>query len=77
LRSNTEGGENIAPVPIEDSVKKLCPALSNFMMVGDKRKFNVALVTLKAIGTLCTCFLGTAFKEVLLLDAIQVFAFEV
>jgi long-chain-fatty-acid--CoA ligase ACSBG len=44
------GGENIAPVPIEDNVKKLCPAVSNFMMVGDKRKFNVALVTLKAKG---------------------------
>ena len=44
------GGENIAPVPIEDNVKKLCPAISNFMMVGDKQKFNVALVTLKAKG---------------------------
>ena len=44
------GGENIAPVPIEDNVKKLCPAVSNIMMVGDKRKFNVAIVTLKAKG---------------------------
>lgn len=45
------GGENIAPVPIEDNIKKLSPAISNVMMVGDKRKFNVALVTLKAFGT--------------------------
>merc|ERR1712159_460773 len=44
------GGENIAPVPIENNIKKLCPAISNIMMVGDKRKFNVALVTLKAVG---------------------------
>jgi len=44
------GGENIAPVPIEDEIKKLCPAISNVMMIGDKRKFNVCLVTLKAIG---------------------------
>mmetsp|Transcript_49195 Transcript_49195/g.72149 ORF Transcript_49195/g.72149 Transcript_49195/m.72149 type:complete len:764 (-) Transcript_49195:375-2666(-) len=44
------GGENIAPVPIEDNIKKLCPAVSNIMMVGDKRKFNVAMVTLKAQG---------------------------
>eukprot|EP00937_MAST-01D_sp_MAST-1D-sp2_P000464 g464.t1 len=44
------GGENIAPVPIEDGVKKRCGAVSNIMMVGDKRKFNVALVTLKAKG---------------------------
>ena len=39
------GGENIAPVPIEDNIKKLCPFVSNVMMVGDKRKFNTALVT--------------------------------
>lgn len=44
------GGENIAPVPIEDAVKQRCPAISNIMMVGDKRKFNVALVTLKTVG---------------------------
>jgi long-chain-fatty-acid--CoA ligase ACSBG len=44
------GGENIAPVGVEDNVKKLCPALSNVMMVGDKRKFNVMLVTLKCKG---------------------------
>lgn len=44
------GGENIAPVPIEDAIKAACPAISNIMMVGDKRKFNVALVTLKAKG---------------------------
>lgn len=44
------GGENIAPVPIEDNLKRLLPAISNVMMVGDKRKFNVALVTLKVEG---------------------------
>jgi len=44
------GGENIAPVPIEDNIKALCPAISNVMMVGDKRKYNTCLVTLKAVG---------------------------
>ena len=44
------GGENIAPVPIEDNIKKLCPAVSNIMMVGDKMPFNCALITLKAKG---------------------------
>merc|ERR1719356_2006705 len=44
------GGENIAPVPIEDEIKKRCAAISNVMMVGDKRKFNTCLVTLKAKG---------------------------
>ena len=101
----TAGGENIAPVPIEDKVlsstclvfstfsssvaamqlvhmshvhlhvplfssscnavsslkpcavyvyaqvKEECPAISNIMMVGDKRKFNTALVTLFAGGS--------------------------
>merc|ERR1711871_1501658 len=44
----THGGENIAPVPIEDCIKVNCPALANVMMIGDKRKYNVCLVTLKS-----------------------------
>merc|ERR1712062_46922 len=44
------GGENIAPVPIEDEIKRLCPYVANAMMVGNKRKFNVVLLTLKAVG---------------------------
>merc|ERR1719183_2133233 len=45
-----EGGENIAPVPIEDNIKKLCDGICEVMMIGDKRKYNIALVTLKAVG---------------------------
>merc|ERR1711920_997167 len=45
-----EGGENIAPVPIEDSVKGIATGIAECMMVGDKRKYNVALITLKAVG---------------------------
>merc|ERR1719293_539866 len=45
-----EGGENIAPVPIEDIVKKNCDGIAEVMMVGDKKKYNIALVTLKAKG---------------------------
>jgi len=44
------GGENIAPVPMEDEIKKNAPAISNCMMVGDKRKFNTCVVTLQAKG---------------------------
>jgi long-chain-fatty-acid--CoA ligase ACSBG len=44
------GGENIAPVPVETDWKQNCPALSNVMMVGEKRKYNVALVSLIAEG---------------------------
>jgi len=45
-----DGGENIAPVPIEDSVKGFCAGINEVMMIGDKRKYNVAVITLKAIG---------------------------
>merc|ERR1712190_684366 len=45
-----EGGENIAPVPIEDSIKRLCDGIAEVMMIGDKRKYNVCVVTLKAVG---------------------------
>lgn len=45
------GGENIAPVPVEDGIKSRCKAISNVMMVGDKRKFCTCVVTLKAFGT--------------------------
>eukprot|EP01060_Flectonema_neradi_P004495 TRINITY_DN12908_c1_g1_i1.p1 TRINITY_DN12908_c1_g1~~TRINITY_DN12908_c1_g1_i1.p1 ORF type:complete len:754 (+),score=131.99 TRINITY_DN12908_c1_g1_i1:104-2365(+) len=49
----TAGGENIAPVPIEDAIKdKLKGSLSNVIMIGDKRKFNSCLVTLNVVG--CT-----------------------
>merc|ERR1719277_265635 len=45
-----EGGENIAPVPIEDSVKGLCDGVAECMMIGDQKKYNVCLITLKAKG---------------------------
>jgi len=45
------GGENIAPVPVEENIKLLAPAISNVMMVGDNRKYNVALITLQAEGS--------------------------
>jgi len=44
------GGENIAPVPIEENIKALCNMVSNVMIVGDKMPFNCAIVTLKAEG---------------------------
>jgi long-chain-fatty-acid--CoA ligase ACSBG len=44
------GGENIAPVPIEDWIKGNYPAVSNVVMIGDKKKYNTILVTLKCKG---------------------------
>merc|ERR1712228_843887 len=43
----TAGGENIAPVPIEDYLKAQCEAISNVMVIGDRKKYLTALVTLK------------------------------
>ena len=41
------GGENIAPVPVEDNFKELCPPCSNIMMVGEQQRFMAALITFK------------------------------
>ena len=45
----TAGGENVAPVPIEDKIKFACPLISNVMLIGDKRKFLSVLVTLRSV----------------------------
>lgn len=47
----TEGGENIAPVPIENYLKTKMPWISNVIMIGDKKKYNTALLTLKTVGS--------------------------
>merc|ERR1712063_230581 len=46
----TAGGENVAPVPIEDWVKSNFACISNIVMIGDKRKYNTCLITLKLEG---------------------------
>ena len=43
----TAGGENVPPVLIENEMKSEMLALSNCMVVGDKRKFLTMLVSLK------------------------------
>ena len=42
----TAGGENIPPVLIESRVKQLAPGLSNVVVIGDRRKYLSALLTL-------------------------------
>jgi long-chain-fatty-acid--CoA ligase ACSBG len=44
----TAGGENVAPVPLEDAVKDALPELiSSVIVIGDNRKHLSALVTLR------------------------------
>jgi len=43
----TAGGENVAPILIEDSVREQLPCVSNCMLIGDRRKFLSMLITLK------------------------------
>jgi len=43
----TAGGENVAPVPIEDAVKEELPAISNAIVIGDRQKFLSVFLTFK------------------------------
>ena len=45
----TAGGENIAPVPIEDKIKYSCPIISNIILIGDNKKFLSVLITLRVV----------------------------
>ena len=47
---NTGGGENVAPVLIEEAMKiELEEIVSHVMVVGDKRKHLAVILTLKSV----------------------------
>ena len=43
----TAGGENVAPVLLEDQVKTAMPCISQCVIIGDNRKYLSMLITLK------------------------------
>eukprot|EP00352_Strombidinopsis_acuminata_P000907 CAMPEP_0176343806 /NCGR_PEP_ID=MMETSP0126-20121128/4206_1 /TAXON_ID=141414 ORGANISM="Strombidinopsis acuminatum, Strain SPMC142" /NCGR_SAMPLE_ID=MMETSP0126 /ASSEMBLY_ACC=CAM_ASM_000229 /LENGTH=137 /DNA_ID=CAMNT_0017689911 /DNA_START=1681 /DNA_END=2094 /DNA_ORIENTATION=+ len=43
----TSGGVNVSPLPIEFALKEQCPIISNCVVIGDERKYLIAIVTLK------------------------------
>ena len=43
----TAGGENVAPAPIEDDLKRRLPGVSTAVVIGDRLKFLSVLFTLK------------------------------
>ena len=45
----TAGGENVAPVPIEDCIKRELPAISNVVLIGDRQKYLSAFLTFKVV----------------------------
>ena len=64
----TAGGENVAPIPIEDYIKRECPGISNVILIGDRRKYLTILVTLKVEQNLDTL----QFNNKLVGDALSV-----
>ena len=42
----TAGGENVAPVLIENRIKELIPLINQVVIIGDKKKYLTALITL-------------------------------
>ncbi len=45
----TSSGDRIQPQAIERHAKRICPALSGVVVIGDKRRFLVCLLTLKCL----------------------------
>jgi len=45
----TAGGENVAPVPVEDNIKAELPCIANAILIGDRQKFLSVFLTFKVV----------------------------
>jgi len=64
----TAGGENVAPVLLEAAIKERLPALSNVVMIGDRQKYLIALMTLKLEPNTTGGFTNKLAAEALAVD---------
>jgi long-chain-fatty-acid--CoA ligase ACSBG len=63
------GGENVAPVPVEARILQSCQqGLANFVMIGDRRKFFVALATPRCVPNPDGSFSHALDSEALKID---------
>merc|ERR1712118_605132 len=64
----TAGGVNVAPVLIEQLVKERLPGVSNCVVIGDKQKYLIALLTLKQEPNAVGGFTDKLFAEAAAVD---------
>jgi len=63
------GGENVAPVPVEARILQSCQqGLANFVMIGDRRKYFVALATPRCVPNPDGSFSQALDSEALKID---------
>jgi long-chain-fatty-acid--CoA ligase ACSBG len=59
----TAGGENIPPLLIEERVKQALPCVSNCVLIGDRRKFLLLLITIKTVDNTKTGEPGDELRD--------------